>query len=144
MWVGRLLHCLRFRIVTILDHGHIPSQLFEQVNELGGFLLGQEVYLKVQMFPPFLKFSEPLLANQNYRRCQQCAKTNNPFEPEKRRRVKRRYPQLSCNDIREYPQRDEQNNAGKENWPSDNTAYGFNDPLRPSNFLVFTFIKRSN
>ena len=25
MWIRRLLHCLRLRIVTILDHGHIPS-----------------------------------------------------------------------------------------------------------------------
>ncbi len=29
MRVGRLLHCFRLRIMTILDHRQIPSQLFE-------------------------------------------------------------------------------------------------------------------
>ena len=29
VWVRRLLHDLRLRIVAILDHGQIPSQLFE-------------------------------------------------------------------------------------------------------------------
>jgi hypothetical protein len=29
VWVCWLLHCLRLRIVTLLDHGHIPSQFFE-------------------------------------------------------------------------------------------------------------------
>lgn len=35
-----LLQYLRLRIVTIVDHGQIPPQLFEQEDELGGLLLG--------------------------------------------------------------------------------------------------------
>ena len=37
--VCRLLQCRCLRVMAILDHGQVPSQLFEQTDELRGFLL---------------------------------------------------------------------------------------------------------
>ncbi len=35
----RLLQCRCLRIMAILDHGQVPSQLFEQTDKFCGFLL---------------------------------------------------------------------------------------------------------
>ena len=48
---------------------------------------------------------------------------------------------MSCKDIGEDPQHDEQNDAAEENWPPHHTTDRFHDPLRPSDFLLFAFVK---
>jgi hypothetical protein len=53
MRVRRLFHRRGLGVVSVGDLGQIAAQFFEQGDEFGGLLLGQQAHLQVQLGPLF-------------------------------------------------------------------------------------------
>ena len=75
--------------MAILDHGLVTSQFFEQVNNLRGLLLSQQVHLQVEFESLLLKLGFPILSDEDNRRRYQHTQADYALQPEEWRRVQR-------------------------------------------------------
>ena len=87
MRVRRLFHRRGLGVVPVSDLGKIATQFFEQGDEFGGFLLGQQAHLQIQLCPLFRQLALAGLGNQDHGGSQQGAEPHEPLEPKIRRRV---------------------------------------------------------
>ena len=83
MQVSGLLHRGGVRIVAVGDIGRITAQLFDQGNECGDFLLGQQAHVQVQLGPLLRQLALAGLGNQDDDGGQQGAEPHEALEPNK-------------------------------------------------------------
>src|ERR1035437_7623011 len=96
------------------------------------------------MRPLFLELGEPVLLGQNHGCGQQRAQTDNPLQPEKRRRVEFDPAKLAQYGVGEHPERDKEQNEAKKDRLPDRTTDAFEDPLRAADLLLFTRVELQN
>ena len=85
MRVRGLFHRRSLGVVPVFDLGTITAQLCEQGEECGGFLLGQQAHLQVQLGPLLRQLAVARLGHQDDRSGQQGAAPHEALEPKIRR-----------------------------------------------------------
>src|SRR5450756_709174 len=96
------------------------------------------------MLPLFRELGEPVLLGQNHGCGQQRAQTDNPLQPEKRRRVEFGHAKLAQYGVGEHPERDKEQNEAKKKRLPDKVADALEDPLRAADLLLFTRVEIQN
>ena len=88
MRVRGLLHRRSLCVVPVFDIGKIAAQLFDQGDEFGGFLLGQQAHLQVQLCPLLRQLALAGLGTQDNGGGEQSAEPHKALEPRIRPGVK--------------------------------------------------------
>ena len=91
---------------------------------IGGFLLGQQAHLQVQLGPLFRQLALAGLGNQDNGSGQQGAEPHEALEPKIRRRVEGAMAQRG-QQVAEYPQRHTEHKAIEKGRPTSQRTHGF-------------------
>ena len=131
--IRRFAQDLDMRVLAILNHRQVVTQLLEEMNELGHLVLAQQAHLQGEMRAPLLKERLSILCDQYHGGTHQSGQRENAGKQGKRERIKG----FRSEEVVGHPKGSKRAQTGEVAGAPDDAGEIFNSALRRGALKLF-------